>query len=458
MLNKVADIVTSLQPHQQKALARGLANNLILAHNTGSGKTLTSIAIADALNKPTVVFTPASLVSNFEKEIAKHKKKGPKIDVISLATALSRDYQIPEDATVILDEAHGLRNTDTAKRKYIENQLSKAGRIIALTGTPQYNQPVDIASLVKLINPSSELPVSSSEFKKQFIKKIKHNPSIWNRILYRAKSWEEEKLTNTDKLKNELVPFIDIFDKDIDKPERIDETIKVPMSKKQLEVYRYVTKKLPLHLRYKIKKNIPPSKEEAAMLNTFLSAARQVSNTSEGFDVTAKAGPKLLAAVNNLKERLKKDPNFKALVYSNYIEAGVNAYSKLLSEENIPYHIFHGGLSKQDKQAIVNDYNSGKVPVILGTSSASEGLDLEGTKLIQILEPHFNNAKIEQVIGRGIRYKSHNNLPLEERKVKVQQYLSTIPDSKQTSVDEYLQARAKDKDILINEIKKLITE
>lgn len=59
---KLAEIITQLQPHQQAALNKALVKNLILAHSTGSGKTLTSIAIADKLGKPTTVLTPASLV------------------------------------------------------------------------------------------------------------------------------------------------------------------------------------------------------------------------------------------------------------------------------------------------------------------------------------------------------------------------------------------------------------
>ena len=35
------------------------------------------------------------------------------------------------------------------------------------------------------------------------------------------------------------------------------------------------------------------------------------------------------------------------------------------------------------------------------------------------MEPHWNEAKVQQVIGRGIRYKSHVDLPPEQRKVEV---------------------------------------
>ena len=74
-MDKRAEVITPLQPHQREALRRALAGNLVLAHSTGSGKTLTSIAAADAIGRPTVVLTPASLVENYRKELAKQVKK-----------------------------------------------------------------------------------------------------------------------------------------------------------------------------------------------------------------------------------------------------------------------------------------------------------------------------------------------------------------------------------------------
>ena len=82
MTAKQAAIVTPLQSHQLSALQKALKNNLVLAHSTGSGKTLTSIAIADKLGKPTYVFTPAPWYENYRKELEKHKKARPTVTVM----------------------------------------------------------------------------------------------------------------------------------------------------------------------------------------------------------------------------------------------------------------------------------------------------------------------------------------------------------------------------------------
>ena len=102
-MDKRAEVITPLQPHQREALRRALAGNLVLAHSTGSGKTLTSIAAADAIGRPTVVLTPASLVENYRKELAKHTRGGPEYTVMSLPTAVRQNFEIPEAYKLLME-------------------------------------------------------------------------------------------------------------------------------------------------------------------------------------------------------------------------------------------------------------------------------------------------------------------------------------------------------------------
>ena len=72
---KAASVTTELQPHQQRVVDRMQDDDqrgLIVAHGLGSGKTLTSIAVADALGLPADVVVPASLRANYMKEVQKH--------------------------------------------------------------------------------------------------------------------------------------------------------------------------------------------------------------------------------------------------------------------------------------------------------------------------------------------------------------------------------------------------
>jgi SNF2 family DNA or RNA helicase len=65
--------------------------------------------------------------------------------------------------------------------------------------------------------------------------------------------------------------------------------------------------------------------------------------------------------------------------------------------------------------------------VLLVSGAGTEGLDLKGTKLVQLMEPHWNNSRLDQAIHRGIRFKSHEHLPENEREVRVQRYFSAFP-------------------------------
>jgi hypothetical protein len=65
---------------------------------------------------------------------------------------------------------------------------------------------------------------------------------------------------------------------------------------------------------------------------------------------------------------------------------------------------------------------------IMITKSGSEGISLKNIRQVHLLEPYWNLLRVRQVIGRGIRAKSHESLPEKERKVDVFLYLATFPD------------------------------
>jgi hypothetical protein len=76
--------------------------------------------------------------------------------------------------------------------------------------------------------------------------------------------------------------------------------------------------------------------------------------------------------------------------------------------------------SPNNKQAIElatspENANGSLVKVILGSTIASEGIDLKFIRELFVFDSWYHLSKLEQVIGRGIRYKSHCALPPIER-------------------------------------------
>jgi superfamily II DNA/RNA helicase len=98
-----------------------------------------------------------------------------------------------------------------------------------------------------------------------------------------------------------------------------------------------------------------------------------------------------------------------------------------LKSEGIPFSYVSGQLKKEEKDANVREFNSDKTSIMLITSSGGEGLSLKGTREVVLLEYHWNQAKIDQVIGRAIRYKSHVHLPITDRTVNVYHLLLLKP-------------------------------
>jgi hypothetical protein len=73
------------------------------------------------------------------------------------------------------------------------------------------------------------------------------------------------------------------------------------------------------------------------------------------------------------------------------------------------------------------DNRDGRVcRVFMISASGAEGISLFNTRQVNIMEPYWNNVRLQQVAGRAIRLCSHANLPWEDRVVDVYTYLSVF--------------------------------
>lgn len=80
------------------------------------------------------------------------------------------------------------------------------------------------------------------------------------------------------------------------------------------------------------------------------------------------------------------------------------------------------------------DNRDGRVcRIFMITQSGAEGISLFNTRQVHIMEPYWNNVRLQQVIGRAIRLCSHMNLPWDDRVVDVFTYLSVFSDTQKAS-------------------------
>ena len=96
------------------------------------------------------------------------------------------------------------------------------------------------------------------------------------------------------------------------------------------------------------------------------------------------------------------------------------------------------------------------VKVVLISQAGSEGIDFKCIRQVHILDPWYNMSRIEQIIGRAVRNKSHCQLPFSQRNVEIYMH-GTIDDEKETA-DMYMYRLAESKAIQVGQITRVLKE
>jgi len=461
-----------LQEHQERIKRRLQEgdNRLLLYHGLGSGKSLSSLAAAEAAGGPYAAVAPASLKPNYEKEIEKFTE-GSRPEVFSYTGLGMGKMPALDTETLIFDEAHRLRNPSTLGAMAAAKAAQKAKNVMLLTGTPVTNEPGDLASLLSLLHNKQITPEA---FKQQFVGYKKVYPSWLSYITGRGVG-EEAVLKNEPKLRELLKGKVDYQPSKTPEGVNVDEQIvRVPLSKDQQRIQKAIRSKIPLGWAWKLDKEFPLTREELSGLNSFLTGLRQSSLSTMPFrsdknPLTAfEESGKLQKAMTDLKAELESDPRKKALIYSNFIDAGLQPYAAALEREKIPYGMFYGGMPVRARQQALQAYNEGKLRALLLGPAAAEGISTKGTSLIQLLDPHWHESRSSQARGRGLRFDSHTGLPENLKNVAVRRYISASQDpslimrrlgaKRQRTGDEILEALAARKEKLNEQFRDVLRE
>jgi superfamily II DNA or RNA helicase len=180
------------------------------------------------------------------------------------------------------------------------------------------------------------------------------------------------------------------------------------------------------------------------------------------FDKLYECSPKMITIIFNIF--CSKGP---VLVYSNYVAMeglqifkiylhffGFNYYNNESSNDYFRYIEYHGGISKDEREKNKSIFNKTDnkyakiIKIILISPAGSEGINLNNVRQVHIMEPFWNEVRIEQIIGRAIRQCHHKDLPMEERIVDVFRYKMVRTSGKETS-DEKLENLSRKKNNLL---------
>lgn len=450
----------------QKRVAKSLSGDnvgTLVYHGLGSGKTFTSINASNETNLPLVAIVPAALRPNFRKEIKNSGFQG-KSEVISYENATKRmnDPGFKKNiarSLVVFDEAHNMGGDGTT-RSQIPSKLDPK-KLLMLTGTPMRNRPAELVPLLLALK-AKGAPKNKKEFDKLFIQDKSKDPSLslWTRLMNTMSGKQELAPKNLDKFKAMIAGKIDYHDA-VDPafyPSTETKTIEVPMDKKHLAIYSKMMGK-DKAIQYKVEHDIPPNKMEISRMQNFLIGPRMASNTPAVVSNEANYADsaKIRQMIKDIMALKKKDKNFKGFVYSNFLGAGVDGMAEALKKKKIKYELFTGQMNDKQKKAAVDAYNRGDSQILLASGAGAEGIDLKGTKLVQIMEPHWNSSRVNQAIGRAVRHKSHHGLPKKDQHVQINKYVSTVPQhwlskvlglKKKQGVDSFMMGFSDKKDEL----------
>jgi len=477
---------------------------ILVFHGIGSGKTITAIQIAEQwkYKRKIVVVVPASLIGNFRDELRSPGAKNAYLsnrdrNKLKILHPASEEYKtIIEKSDKRIDKYYNIysynkfvekaKNDEMPLRNTIlfvdeiQNMISEDGiyyetlydtihnaptslRVVLLSATALINKPIELALTFNLLRIPYELP-TGKEFERMFIK------------YYTKRGKIHAKAKNLDIFKERIRGYVSFF-RGADPrayPKAIVKYVKCEMSNFQYRSYITVLKQEEKRSGINIKRRhkIFKKGQLKSLSPSFYSGVRAISNIAFPNKYIGERGYRSLQGkylkLNNVKKySIKFYKIIKKImrgtgtmfVYSNFKEyGGLKSFAKLLEAQGYSNYFDYGSGYKryglwtgdikphlrEEMKAVFNNpnnINGSKIKLILLSPSAREGISFKSVREVHILEPFWNRARIDQIMGRGIRYCSHFMLPPEKRNVKVYIYLATHHELKE-SVDQFIKSLA----------------
>ena len=459
-----------LGPHQVNAcrlFARPGLPGLLLYYKVGSGKTLASIAAAENLatregvRRGVVVICPASLRENYKKELAATGVDHRRYRIMSFQGVMNLKHAqrqaLGRGKVLIIDEVQNLRTWSKSKQ---EARMLRAAldvsevahKRLLLSGTPVMNYPYEIGPLVALLHGYNEpkllgehdeeeiamvknllrqnaaglalqahlqaLPPAEAEALQARIDARAHGLPLrkddpLNMTLRAFKQQYGKLFTQKQDVLAELLRCKVLYYSEPDRskyPTKTETWVEVPMTPKQVVAQ--------FHLAFQD----PGTANIADLLEGRVSTVFMTRPRTVNLRLMDEH-PKIDLVVARIAEAYARGQ--KSIAFSTYLNSGLHRVAELLRARGVPHEMYVGGLSDKVKKEILGRYNAGVTPVLLLSEAGKEGLDLKNTAFVHIMEPSWNEEKIEQVIGRAVRYESHTG---PDRHVQVYRYVSVFPN------------------------------
>jgi superfamily II DNA or RNA helicase len=487
---------------------------LLIFHRIGAGKTCSAVNIGEhwKYKRNIVVIVPAALIGNFRDELRSPcsnyayvskketkllkklsplddkykkiiKKSNKEIDKYYTIISYHKFVILAEkneinlkNSLLIVDEIQNMISETGTFYKVLNRTIQEAPsdlRVVLLSATPMFDKPVEIGLTMNLLRLPKQFPIGS-RFNEMFLstRRLKNG-----NIRYRAK--------NMNKFKKMIKGHISYYR---GAPPHTFPDMQFKIVKCKMESFQYKSYLTTLSTDDHYYRGSFRNGDILSLPSNFFLGERIISNVAfpnRSINITgfnSFRGDKLL--MKNLSEYsikfyriLKKIKRSEGpvFVYSNFKEyGGIRSFVKVLKKHKFKnykksgqgpmrFAIWSGDEKHSMKEEIKSVFNQKsnlygeQIKILLGSPSIKEGVSLLRVEQVHILEPYWNMSRMDQVIGRAIRFCSHHDVRPYRRLVKVYLYLAVSPKDEQTA-DEYIWSLAKEKNKLISKFEIALKE
>lgn len=414
----------------------------------------------------------SSNAGNMLTQIGKMNKSIEELEFEKTLEAFTSSINL-EGSLLIIDEAQNFFNgivngSKNSSGLYKAIMDATDIKLIFLSATPIINDPFEIVPMFNMLYGSTILPEDYDDFNSFYMDRtkliVKNKEKFKNRIFgmvsYMGDWWKSGGL-----IKQDQVIKRDLF------PDQLPTIIEhVPMSTEQFSAYstaRDIESQIK-QTRVTTKQNLQKPKSDPG--STYRVVSRQISNfllpdtiktknigtwgftkaidklTTEHLTNLDVYSPKMKKILENVKKHTGL-----SVVYSSFVTGeGLRIFSKILIENgwrqwdpNKPkrssekvFMFITGEVSAEDRAYGLAQFNKRdnrdgeEIDMILLSGAGAEGLDLKNVRSIHVMEPYWNYGRIEQIIARAVRYRSHDHFENpEDKTVQPYIYLSDYPKS-----------------------------
>ena len=438
------------KPHQHKVVEHmakidhNVTRGLLCAHQTGSGKSLTALWVAKKmleLGRVSYVNIVAPKVSMPEFARAKKTAGMTKQQAIKTRIVSHDEFRLNKsgrdwkDTLIIVDEVHLF-----TKKKLKALQVSGAKYLMLLSATPTPNSPYEIINLINILYPDSKAHKRWEP--KDWVNATLSEKRAFTKNMVSVHGVNAEGII--DQIGRGKIPEANGY------PSYTLREVSVPMKEAQTERYRRLLES---------RGGVDFFNDEIEIKPFFLPDRRIVDKYHTDLNDSLKVTPKIRKIAEDVIAELGKPYNQnrphktggRLVVFARYMETikDIKRALEALHERSgrntdLTIEIYTGETSPKERKRIKKNFNEGKVEVLILSDAASVGLDLKCVSNFYVGDITWNSAKMNQVIARSIRYKSHSDDVCSHRHVDVLLYTSVkAPAAEDLTVfDAYILKRA----------------